>query len=137
MQIDHWVDNKITPFGVWALISISDEETGRGLAPLRFLGCRKLLAERFHDITMESRVVLDELTDSKGRPIELFNETKAKRIVQFIDDINSRDIETLVVNCAAGVSRSGAVSLFACRYLKLDEKMFREENKYIHPNSSY
>ena len=65
-----------------------------------------------------------------------FNEEIAMRMLTFITDVhNMGDKVCLAVHCDAGVSRSGAVGLFACRYLNLDEDHFRKNNPYIYPNS--
>lgn len=145
MQVKYWIDHKIHPFNSWALISISsiDGFSKGDLDQLEFLGCKKIITETFHDISSvvefgntdnTSGRIKNIMENSYDHPLILFNESKAKNIIKFIDCINILDIETLVVNCSAGVSRSGAVGLFACRYLKLNEYIFRNDNPSIFPN---
>jgi len=63
----------------------------------------------------------------------LFDRVQACQIIDFINNLS--DINILAIHCDAGVSRSGAVGLFACRYLNLNEKEFLEDNEFIDPNS--
>jgi len=65
----------------------------------------------------------------------IFTREQARKTIAFLKAINQKNhIHTLTVHCAAGISRSGAVGLFACRYFGLDENLFRAENPYIAPN---
>ena len=64
----------------------------------------------------------------------LFNDKLAKQIINFVNTYKDK-IDTLIVHCDAGESRSGAVGVWANRYLELDEKEFLENNKKIYPNS--
>lgn len=114
----------------WALISIwnSYELIHFMTRPiLKQIGCQEALSVKFADLTLEER---KQYPDSK-----LFGENDARLIIDFIDSINKLDIPELIIHCAAGISRSGAVGLWACRYLELDEKQFRENNKRILPNT--
>lgn len=123
----------------WALISIctcpeeklikkSDEET------LLALGCRKYITYFFGDYTNIG--YWKKAAKEANKEIFVFNEEKAKHLITFIDNLE-HDSEklTLLIHCDAGISRSGAVGVFTCRYLGLDEKSFRVKNPYIHPNS--
>lgn len=65
----------------------------------------------------------------------LFQEIHAKQISDFIESNKDQDFETLICQCDAGISRSGAVGLWATRFLKLDEKEFRDKHPQIKPNS--
>ncbi len=64
-----------------------------------------------------------------------FNIKMAHKIVAFIDSLREKDIKLLLIHCDAGVSRSGAVGIFACRYLDMDENEFRKEHRNIGPNT--
>jgi predicted protein tyrosine phosphatase len=124
----------------WALISIctcpeekliqkKDEYT------LSALGCKKHITHFFGDYT---NIDYSKRAAKKvGKEIFTFDEEKAKHIISFIDTLEqSSEKLTLVIHCDAGISRSGAIGIFACRYLGLDENIFREKNPYIHPNSA-
>jgi predicted protein tyrosine phosphatase len=117
---------------LWALISIWN--TKELLDPfsreiLSKINCKETLSIRFADLTPNE---LQRINDKEN--YLLFNEKHAETIIDFLEKINLLDIDELIIHCAAGISRSGAVGLFTCRYFKLDENKFREENKQILPN---
>lgn len=111
--------------GNWVLISIYGEypvlHTFAQLDTLKSAGCVQYIDCHFADITEQ----IDEFV--------LFNKIHARKIIDFIDKMKD-EVDTLVVHCAAGISRSGAVGLFVCRYLGLDETEFRKINSNIAPN---
>jgi predicted protein tyrosine phosphatase len=112
----------------WALISIStsEEEIVANKDILLHKGCIDYIECVFADITKK------EQEEFRMDHLEVFSEKTAKKIIGFIDRIKD-NVDILVVHCDAGVSRSGAVGVFACRYLKLDEKEFRRQNSVL-PN---
>lgn len=120
--------------GNWALISIYSDKLlidFKEMEILKILGCDNHISLRFDDITKNEY----DIKVKDNPKLRLFTKDHAENIVNFIDQINKNPkIKTLVVHCAAGVSRSGAVGLFACRYLKLSEYEFRMINLLIHPN---
>jgi len=61
-----------------------------------------------------------------------FTEEQARQLVAFVD--SRREVPFWFVNCAAGVSRSGAVALWLCRYLGHDEEQFWNDNPNVLPN---
>lgn len=66
----------------------------------------------------------------------LFSENQAMDIIKFISKhANIPGIERLFIHCTAGISRSGAVGLFACKFLGLNESEFISHNSQIFPNS--
>lgn len=89
----------------------------------------------FHDISLETYNRLKKSYPDSKKNLYVFKKGHAKKILKFIDRINSdKQTTILIVHCDAGISRSGAVGIFACRYLKLDETRFRKENNIL-PNS--
>jgi len=127
----------------WALISICSYP-GRKLIKsekeensLRSSGCNNGLTAYFGDLVVKSYYAMrDSYSEKQWHKIILFEEEMARGIINFINKINKMDIPVLVVHCHAGVSRSGAVGVFATRFLGLDEKLFREvHEKYISPNN--
>ena len=91
--------------------------------------CMKALTISFSDVTEKDYKQFDERTRLK---VTLFSKKHADNIITFLNDLDA--IEILVVHCAAGISRSGAVGLFACRYFNNDESTFKSNNLRIHPN---
>ena len=70
--------------------------------------------------------------------VKLFDEEDAKKIKNFVDNMNKRgDVQTLLIHCAAGVSRSPAVAAAICQYLfDNDGNFFKTQlpNRYIYDN---
>lgn len=134
-QVEHWIDKLIHPFDKeWALISICGSYELLNFVSIRALQdikCRHTISLKFHDLSEEQYKRIKKV-DPKTK-VKLFSKDNAQSILNFIDDVKQTDIENLVVHCAAGISRSGAVGLFLCRYLQLNEEKFREKNK-ICPN---
>ena len=62
-----------------------------------------------------------------------FNAGHAFRIIDFLRKMDQT--LPLVINCHAGISRSGAIGTFACKYFGLDYSDFSMENRHIIPNS--
>ena len=61
-----------------------------------------------------------------------FTEQHAEQIIDFVE--KNKNKRVMYVHCDAGISRSGAVGLWMCRYLGEDEEDFRTRNKNIHPS---
>lgn len=125
------------PYKSWALISIwgsfGDELVVKELFPaFKIIMCSKALSLRFDDIS--DKISMEEYEKTAKRKMHLFNKEHADSITKFVTDVDNNNIETLVVQCAAGISRSGAVGLWACRYFGMDEDEFRDTNKHIAPN---
>ena len=91
------------------------------------------------------RLLFDDVTESEAdNPCVInFTTEHAKRIKDFIDSFKERyhwfDGE-LYVNCAAGISRSGAVGYCLNEYVNNNREnifwynRFKEENSHIQPN---
>ncbi|MBX9571913.1 MAG: hypothetical protein K2X77_23675 [Candidatus Obscuribacterales bacterium] len=89
----------------------------------------------FEDVRPEHMSMIHELEAQFGRAIRVFNEELADKIIEFLLQCNERkDSEALFVNCAAGVSRSGAIATFAAEIFELDRKQFQKDNPGIAPN---
>jgi predicted protein tyrosine phosphatase len=59
---------------------------------------------------------------------------QAYKIVTFLKHLKKRsDVETLVIQCKAGISRSGAIGLFAGEVFGININNFRLKNN-IRPN---
>jgi predicted protein tyrosine phosphatase len=70
-----------------------------------------------------------------GHNLKAMDEVQARRIIIFLMDMrrNCGDWE-LYIQCSAGISRSGAVALFARDLFNMNIKRFRADNPHILPN---
>jgi predicted protein tyrosine phosphatase len=64
----------------------------------------------------------------------LFESWQARQIIEFLAPLRELTRFTLVVHCGAGVSRSGAVGVFAAEYLGCDMKDLYNRHPNILPN---
>ena len=84
------------------------------------------------------RLLFDDVTETeKDNPcIRLFDETHANKIFEFIKTIPN-DSE-IYINCAAGISRSGAVGFVLNEYFNHNDfehyELFKKVNMQIKPN---
>lgn len=88
------------------------------------------------------RLIFDDITDSQSIYGDLgiiFSEKEAKKIHKFVDSMDLSKM--LIVNCFAGISRSGAVGDVLNIYLNIfknhnkdDYQWFFENNRQIQPN---
>jgi len=120
------------PITHWYCISIYGDEgkllTPEAITVLNGLGMVDSISLDFWDIVRDH-------TNNFPESI-LFNKEHAKEIVTFIDVIQKDPIDsTLVVHCHAGISRSGAIGVFACDYCKTDYNQLMKDNPYIWPNN--
>ncbi len=127
--------------GLWALISIYHNpekpviKNAVDVSILKIAGCDKILSVCFGDYTSNEVIDLSNKYRTADKHLNIITEDQAKDIFNFIKDLKNDDqIKTLVVHCKAGISRSGAVGLYACRYYGLDEREFMRENSAIIPN---
>lgn len=126
-----------TLFGDWALISIYCTPqvpliTDDVVPVLKSMDCTNSISLRFADILPYEldryKGCFDDALDS-----DLFNTDHANTIINFI--ANLKNESTLVIHCAAGISRSGAVGLFCCHYWDLDIMNYYKTNPEIEPNT--
>ncbi len=101
----------------YAIISIQDSHTGGfgvHFAPNHF--CKDVLT-----------LLIDDTVKEVDGAV-LFNETHARRIIDFIKK-NRDKVDTLVIHCYAGQSRSAAVGAFAMEYLGQDSSDFIQNHR--------
>ena len=86
------------------------------------------------------RLQFDDATENPNGDLILFDYAMAEKIKDFIQTIDTE--KELFVNCAAGISRSGAVGDVLNDYFNryrsfnaLDDYYFRQFNRQICPNS--
>ena len=123
------------PYEYWYLISVySDEGPFIDICStplLKNFGYKDGLSLDFWDI---SPVKHGKIKERYPEAI-FFDESHAKKIIKFVDEIQkSKESYPLVVHCAAGISRSGAIGTFVCDYCKLDYHKFMKANPYIMAN---
>lgn len=121
---------------IW-VVSISDADT----TPL-FFEDDMTICVQFDDIEPDIfDLLIEEFGDQAIKsyfPISsLCQPDHAKKIVDFIkkahaDAENGKDI--LLVNCHAGISRSGATAEFTADYCNLNLQEFIKTNPHIYPN---
>jgi len=118
----------------WAWITISsDKRSKKSMDEFALrLGpyLKGYLNLRFDDI--------DETTYNRMEPKEqakiiLFSNEHAKQIIEFVDKMKDQ-IVYFVINCEAGISRSGAVGTWLCDYWGLNYEQFRLNHRHIMPN---
>ena len=121
----------------WHLVSIHGSSslylTDERIAALKKIGLGSYLSLEFWDIT-DSPETIKALKDGGFRYI-LFTDLQAKQTVKFLEDRkNEAGDDVLVLHCDAGISRSGAISEFACELFGHDRQEFIKENPYLNPN---
>ena len=103
----------------YAIISIQDSHNGGfGVQFAKNEFCKGVLTLYFDDIVKE----VDGAT--------LFNKEMAKRIIEFI--IKYRRVDTLIIHCYAGQSRSKAVAAFAVKMMGGNNFDSASPNKYVY-----
>ncbi len=111
----------------WACISISDDENFPDIGGENFV---EVLRLNFHDIS--SKYTYEpELLKEAG--YILFNESHAKQILAFINSEEVGGVDTLMIHCAAGISRSAATAAAIAKTLGMDYQYYFTCGKFI-PN---
>ena len=101
----------------YAVISIQDT-SGFGIEFRESSYCKGVLTLYFDDI------------EEPCSGYQLINAAQAEQIIQFIK--NHQDIDTLLIHCYAGVSRSRAVGVFASELLGIPFSTDRAFNEYVY-----
>lgn len=116
------LEDMVEKSDTYAVISIQDSHTdGFGLTFSKNQYCKDVLTLKFDDIL---------------RPVEgakIFTEEMAEQIIHFIR--NNKDVDTLLIHCYAGQSRSRAVGAFAVWLLGGDNSAYFKKynlNKYVY-----
>ena len=73
-----------------------------------------------------------ELGDYAGA-YKLFDKEQASQVINFLMNLDSQD--ELIVHCAAGISRSGAVGTFAAELSGQSVEALHKRHPRVHPNS--
>jgi len=116
----------------WHLISIygdgeADLLTNENKKVFQEMGCRHFLSLNFWDIVKQT-----DLPPGIGI---VFHKGQAKQTVDMIKKIQEeKEDSVLVAHCSAGISRSGAIGVFACDYCRLDYGEFMKKNPSLMAN---
>mgnify|MGYP001156674478 FL=1 len=120
-------DSNVDEYVSHAFISINDFSGADSHTPLFRDSHHNVITLFFDDVKDET----ETSSTNKGK-VKAFDENMAERIVKFLD--NNRTVKNIIIHCAAGISRSGAVGTFALDYLGGDKELFKRDNPMISPN---
>ena len=99
------------------------------------------ISDRFNILKLNFDDIAErDLGSTKNSEI-FFNENHAKKIHEFIKNINIDNVQPIYIHCDAGVSRSGAVGYILNEYFNKflrdnneDNEFFKRKNSHILPN---
>ena len=121
-------DNNVDEFKQYAFICINDSSGEYYHDPLFLSSHSNVLTLFFDDVENDL-----EMSPTNHNMTRAFTEEDADKVINFLN-CNKR-IKTLLIHCAGGISRSGAVGTFALDYYKSDKQRFKEDNPKIIPNA--
>jgi len=80
-------------------------------------------------------VITDDIDREMDGYYVLFSEDEATRIINWVERRLSepffKEVQLIVVNCFAGVSRSPAIAAALCMWLNGNDRMVRDNSKYM------
>jgi predicted protein tyrosine phosphatase len=126
LRVAYAIDHGKVPEPPWALLSIHSHID----KPLLSDNVLHLLDARLGKPHVLSLCFDDVELDMPG--YALFSKYQAGLILDFADA--AKDVDTMIVQCDAGISRSAAVGSFLTEYYGSDAKMFRAVNPCTVPN---
>jgi predicted protein tyrosine phosphatase len=125
------------PTDEWIFISVYNNKKDKliksdvEIDALKSNMCKDHLSLQFWDITKSQY----EKFHKSFPGARAFSKKDAKSVIDFLKKHHNSEKESvLIVHCDAGVSRSGAIGWFACKFLNVNRKMFLHYNKNIFPN---
>lgn len=121
-------DSTVDEFIKYAFICIDDTNGEFYSYPLFCMDHHNVLRLSFDDVEEDLQI-----SPTNKKMTKAFTEKDAKKIIEFLN--SNKNIDNLIIHCAAGISRSGAVGRFALEYLKGDQEFFYNNNKHILPNA--
>jgi len=104
-----------------AIISINDNSNSFWGIPFFNVDHLNVLNLKFDDVDVDIK------------ECKAFTREQALKTIDFLSSQKNR--KTLLIHCAAGISRSGAIGQFAIHYLNGDKEHFRLKNSHILPNN--
>ena len=121
-------DDNVDEFIHYAFICINDSSGDYYHNPL-FVSCHHNVINLFFD-DVENDM---EMSPTNHKETRAFTENDAAKVIKFLDE--NYKTKFLLVHCAGGISRSGAIGQFALDYLKGDKNKFKLDNPQILPNA--
>jgi predicted protein tyrosine phosphatase len=113
-------------------ISVLNSEDNKPQAQLLPPDSSRLLTLRFDDVDNRLAAEVAGVADSQ---FVIFGVEHADRIIDLVLAAQASDASVvLLVNCGAGMCRSGAIARFVRDVLRLDYEQFRRDNPQITPN---
>ena len=104
--------------------------------------CQNILTIRCHDVenppTEFNNQVIRDYPDFYVPPIIHFSEEDAKNIIRFVHEtLDIYDIDTIVCQCDAGISRSSATAAALSKIINNDDFWVFENKNYVPNNTIY
>lgn len=112
-----------------AIISINDNSSSFWGVPFFVNPHPNVLTLKFDDVEESGKAS----PTNNSRTTQAFSKDQGLEVLDFLD--RNRDKKILIVHCAAGISRSGAVGQFALGYLDGNREGFKIRNSHIMPNA--
>lgn len=113
-------------------ISINETENMLHAIPRLNKNGSYFIEEKSNVLILHFDDVSEDLMHPEHGLIKAMDEGQAERVIKFLEA--NKGAKKLLVHCAAGVSRSGAVAQFVNDYYGGDKEYFKRNNKYILPN---
>lgn len=95
--------------------------------------CLAALNVHFSDITNQMEEQIRKEKKNWGNEIKLIEDSDANEIKQFVESLFSLNIDTLIIHCHAGVSRSSAVAAAITKYYTNDDSIYFNSDRFA-PN---
>lgn len=95
--------------------------------------CLAALNVHFSDVTTQMEEKKRKENKRWSAEIKLIEDSDANEIKTFVESLYDLDIDTLIIHCHAGVSRSSAVAAAITKYYTNDDSMYFNSDRYA-PN---
>lgn len=112
-------EENVDEFVKYAFICINDSTGNFYHKPIFNDGHHNVLNLEFDDVITECEY-------------KEFTKEHAKQVIEFIN--NNKTVNSFMIHCAAGISRSGAIGQFILDYFSGDKDFFKKTNRHILPN---
>jgi len=127
LNMNNITDDNVDEVFQSAFICINDFKGGFYHNPIFISSHHNVLNLFFDDIEKDLDIFSTNHLETK-----VFSKEDAKKIINFLEQ--HYNIKSLLIYCAGGISRSGAVGQFACSFLNANKEHFNNENPHIFPN---
>ena len=120
-------DDNVEELINYAFISINDSCGNYYHKPLFKSEHHNVLTLFFDDVSHD----MEGSPTNRGET-KAFTREQASEIISFLKE--NKNVNTVLVHCAAGISRSGAVGQFVLDFMDGDRDFFQSTNRHIMPN---